>query len=96
MKLKRLCIVTRVSGRGRFGLSAALGDWEEWLGAMEQLSLNLFAILLAGIGTLFVQRRLYVRRRRRLHHEARERAGPPIGQSRREPKPATPGGPTSK
>jgi uncharacterized hydrophobic protein (TIGR00271 family) len=91
-----LISVTTIPAASNIGLSAALGDWEEWLGAMEQLSLNLFAILLAGIGTLFVQRRLYVRRRRRLHHEARERAGPPIGQSRREPKPATPGGPTSK
>ena len=92
-----LISVTTIPAASNIGLSAALGDWEEWLGAMEQLSLNLFAILLAGIGTLFVQRRLYVRRRRRhLHHEARERAGLPIGQSRRGPKPATPAGPTSK
>ncbi len=53
---------------------------------MGQLSLNLSAILLAGIGTLFIQRRLYMRRRREhLHDEAREAAGLPIGHSRRAP-----------
>ena len=48
---------------------------------MEQLSLNLAAILLAGIGTLFIQRRLYLRRRvAHLHDEAREMAGLPAGR----------------
>ena len=38
---------------------------------MAQLTLNLFAIFLAGVGTLYVQRRLYQRRRRaHLHDEA--------------------------
>jgi hypothetical protein len=51
---------------------------------MEQLSLNLCAILLAGVGTLFLQRRLYMRRRvRHLHDEARGIAGLPVGESRR-------------
>ncbi len=52
---------------------------------MEQLALNLGAIFLAAIGTLYLQRRLYMRRRRRhLHDEAREAAGLPIGRSRRD------------
>lgn len=79
-----LISVTTIPAAANIGVAAALGDLDEWLGAMAQLSLNLAAILLAGIGTLFVQRRLYVRRRRlHLHHEAREIAGLPIGRSRR-------------
>ena len=64
-------------------MAAALGDWHEWLGAMEQLSLNLSAILLAGVGTLFVQRRIYLRRRAaHLHDQARVAAGlPPMHRS---------------
>jgi hypothetical protein len=52
---------------------------------MEQLALNLGAIFAACVGTLFVQRRLYVRRRRaHLHDESREAAGLPLGRSRRD------------
>jgi uncharacterized hydrophobic protein (TIGR00271 family) len=80
-----LISVTTIPAAANIGVAAALGDWHEWLGAMEQLSLNLGTIVLAGIGTLFVQRRIYVRRRRdHLHHEARELAGLPLGRSRRE------------
>ncbi len=51
---------------------------------MAQLALNLGAIFLACIGALFIQRRLYQRRRRaHLHDSAREAAGLPIGHSRR-------------
>ena len=51
---------------------------------MEQLSLNLSALLLAGAGTLFVQRRVYLRRRAaHLHDQARVAAGLPLGRSRR-------------
>ena len=52
---------------------------------MEQLAINLSAIVAAGIAVLYLQRRLYVRRRRaHLDHEAREIAGLPLGHSRRE------------
>jgi uncharacterized hydrophobic protein (TIGR00271 family) len=93
-----LISVTTIPAAANIGVSAALGDWHEWVGAIEQLSLNLSAIMAAGIGTLFIQRRLYIRRRRKhLHHEAREMAGLPIGQSRRREKAATgPTTPTSK
>ncbi len=85
-----LISVTTIPAAANIGVSAALGDWHEWVGAMEQLALNLCAILLAGIGTLFLQRRLYVRRRvRHLHDEAREIAGLPIGESRRGKRSAT-------
>ncbi len=79
-----LISVTTIPAAANIGVAAALGDWHEWVGAMEQLSLNLAAIALAGIGTLFVQRRLYLRRRvAHLQAEAREAAGLPLGRSRR-------------
>jgi uncharacterized hydrophobic protein (TIGR00271 family) len=79
-----LISVTTIPAAANIGLAAAYADWAEWRGAMGQLSLNLFAIFLAGVGTLFIQRKLYQRRRRRhLHDAAREAAGLPIGESRR-------------
>ena len=80
-----LISVTTIPAAANIGVSAALGDTEEWVGAMGQLSLNLAAILLAGVGTLYIQRRLYIRRRRRhLQQEGpRHAAGLPIGHSRR-------------
>jgi uncharacterized hydrophobic protein (TIGR00271 family) len=80
-----LISVATIPAAANIGVAAALGDGTEWVGAMEQLALNLSAIMLACIGTLFLQRRLYLRRRRaHLHLEAREAAGLPIGRSRRE------------
>ena len=80
-----LISVTTIPAAANIGVAAALGDGEEWVGAMEQLSINLTAIVAAGVAVLFIQRRLYVRRRREhLGHEAREAAGLPVGRSRRE------------
>jgi hypothetical protein len=79
-----LISVTTIPAAANIGVAAALGDGAEWVGAMEQLTLNLVVIFLAGIGTLYIQRLLYVRRRRRhLYDEAREAAGLPMGRSRR-------------
>jgi uncharacterized hydrophobic protein (TIGR00271 family) len=79
-----LISVTTIPAASNIGVAAALGDTSEWVGALEQLSLNLSAIVLAGIGTLYVQRLFYMRRRRRhLFDEAREAAGLPMGRSRR-------------
>jgi uncharacterized hydrophobic protein (TIGR00271 family) len=73
-----LISVTTIPAAGNIGVAAAYGDGDEWVGAMEQLSLNLTAILAAGIVTLYVQRRLYVRRRREhLRDPVREAAGLP-------------------
>jgi uncharacterized hydrophobic protein (TIGR00271 family) len=78
-----LISVTTIPAAANIGVAAALGDWSEWVGATEQLLLNMSAILLAGIGTLFIQRRIYMRRRRaHLHDEARVAAGLPLGRSR--------------
>ncbi len=80
-----LISVTTIPAAANIGVASALGDWDDALGAAAQLGLNLCAIFLACMGTLFVQRTLYMRRRRtHLHDEARTAAGLPIGHSRRE------------
>ena len=79
-----LVSVTTIPAAANIGVAAAFGDWAEWRGAMLQLALNLVAIVLAGVGTLFVQRRLYMRRRRdHLKDRARAEAGLPLGRRRR-------------
>ncbi len=79
-----LISVTTIPAAANIGVAAALGDLTEWVGAMEQLSINLTAIFVAGIGTLYIQRLLYLRRRRdHLFDESREAAGLPMGRSRR-------------
>ena len=60
-----LISVTTIPAAANIGVAAAFGDWDEARGAVEQLALNLFAIVLAGIVTLSVQRAWYLKRRRR-------------------------------
>ncbi|HEY7949779.1 MAG TPA: DUF389 domain-containing protein [Solirubrobacterales bacterium] len=60
-----LISVTTIPAAANIGVAAALGNWDDWLGAMTQLALNLTAIVLAGVTTLYIQRKLYERRRRR-------------------------------
>jgi uncharacterized hydrophobic protein (TIGR00271 family) len=80
-----LISVTTIPAAANIGVAAAYGDGEEWVGAMTQLAVNLTMITLAGIITLFIQRKIYQRRRiAHLHDEARELAGLPVGRSRRE------------
>jgi uncharacterized hydrophobic protein (TIGR00271 family) len=64
-----LISVTTIPAAANVGVAAALGDEEEWVGAMAQLSLNLSLIVLAGVSVLFIQRRLYLRRRARHRQE---------------------------
>jgi len=59
-----LISVTTIPAAANIGVAAAIADWSEWRGAMTQLIVNLSAILLAGVVTLLIQRRLYERRRR--------------------------------
>lgn len=59
-----LISVTTILAAANIGVAAALGDWSEWRGAMAQLIVNISAIVLAGVTTLYVQRTLYNRRRR--------------------------------
>jgi uncharacterized hydrophobic protein (TIGR00271 family) len=79
-----LISVTTIPSAANIGVAAAYGDWSEWRGAVIQLSVNLVCIVAAGVLTLFIQRRLYVKRRREhLHDPLRERAGLPVGRSTR-------------
>lgn len=81
-----LISVTTIPAAANIGVAAALGNWADWRGAMTQLSLNLIAIVLAGVCTLYVERRLFERRRRRhLDDGTRAAAGLPTedGGSRR-------------
>jgi len=79
-----LISVTTIPAAANIAVAAALGDGAEWVGAMEQLALNLSALFLASIGTLYLQRRIYMRRRvAHLQDSAREAAGLPLGRSRR-------------
>lgn len=61
-----LVSVTTIPAAANIGIAFVYGDWESWRGSLAQLALNVFAILLAGILTLWIQR-LYFRRRR-IHH----------------------------
>jgi uncharacterized hydrophobic protein (TIGR00271 family) len=61
-----LISVTTIPAAANIGVAAALGNWSDWRGAMAQLTVNLTAIVLAGVGTLYVERLLFERRRR--HH----------------------------
>jgi uncharacterized hydrophobic protein (TIGR00271 family) len=80
-----LVSVTTIPAAANIGVAFAYGEWGEWRGAMLQLAVNLTAILLAGVLTLFVERLIYIKRRRaHLQDEAREKAGLPLGRSRRE------------
>ena len=65
-----LVSVTTIPAASNVGVAAAFGDWGEAGGALAQLSLNLSAIALAGVTTLYLQRRLYLSRRR--EHRRRE------------------------
>jgi uncharacterized hydrophobic protein (TIGR00271 family) len=79
-----LISVTTIPAASNIGVAAAYGDWDDAGGAAAQLAINLSAIVLAGVLTLFVQRRLYVtRRRRHLADPVRQAAGLPVGRSAR-------------
>lgn len=79
-----LVSITTIPAAANIGVAAAYGEWHEWAGAMLQLTVNVTGIVLAGVVTLYIQRRLYVRRRRQhLDDHARARAGLPVGHSRR-------------
>lgn len=77
-----LISVTTIPAAANIGVASALGEWGEAGGAAAQLGLNLSAIVLAGVATLYLQRRLYViRRRRHLRDPIRGAAGLPVGRS---------------
>jgi uncharacterized hydrophobic protein (TIGR00271 family) len=76
-----LISVTTIPAAANIGVAAALGNWADWRGAIEQLTLNLSGIVVAGIATLYIQRRLFERRRaRHLADGSRAAAGLPAEQ----------------
>jgi uncharacterized hydrophobic protein (TIGR00271 family) len=80
-----LISVTTIPAAANIGLAAAYGDWPAWRGSVEQLAINVASIIAAGVLTLWIQRLLYQRRRRRhLHDPSRALAGLPVGRSRRD------------
>ena len=79
-----LISVATVPAASNIGVAAAYTDWATAWGATVQLALNLTSIFLAGLITLTLQRRIYMKRRRlHLSDTARLPAGLPIGKSRR-------------
>ena len=80
-----LISVATIPAAAYMGVTIAYGDWEIFSKAAIQLAINLTAIFAAGLLTLYVQRLVYIRRRRAHLSEggARDRAGLP-----RRPEPA--------
>ena len=77
-----LVSVTTIPAASNIAVAATYGDWNEARGAAEQLGINLASIVLAGVITLFIQRRYYVaRRRKHLSDPSRTAAGLPVGES---------------
>ena len=80
-----LVSVTTIPAAANIGVAAAYGAAGEAWGAAAQLAINLTTIVLAGICTLYIQRLLYVRRRRKhLEDPARRAAELPLGRSLKE------------
>jgi uncharacterized membrane protein len=59
-----LISVTTVPAAANVGVAAAVGRWDECLGAATQLAVNLVSLLLAGVATLTIQRQVWHRWRR--------------------------------
>jgi uncharacterized hydrophobic protein (TIGR00271 family) len=77
-----LISVVTIPAASNIGVATAYGDWNEAGGAATQLAINLTAVVLAGVLTMFIQRRYYVmRRRRHLQDPRRAAAGLPVGRS---------------
>jgi uncharacterized hydrophobic protein (TIGR00271 family) len=88
-----LISVTTLPAAANVGVAAAYGEWGEAGGALGQLVVNLVGIVLAGVLTLYVQRRFYVSRRvRHLSDPSRAEAGLPVGHSSRSGRGSTPSG----
>ncbi len=77
-----LISVTTIPAAAAIGVAAAYADWSSWRGSMEQLAINLGAILIAGVLTLLVQSRVFQRRRKR-HRGDFSRAAAGLSTERR-------------
>lgn len=70
-----LISLTTIPAASNVGVAAAYQDWDSLEGSIEQLGLNLGAVLIAGTATLGIQRSLY-RQRRAAHRRAQAAARP--------------------
>ena len=85
-----LISVTTIPAASNIGVAAAYGDWHDAVGAAGQLAINLTSIVLAGVLTLYIQRRYYVARRvKHLRTRAAPRRGCPSGTARSAQPPTT-------
>ncbi|MDX6602455.1 MAG: hypothetical protein QOF13_1657 [Solirubrobacterales bacterium] len=83
-----LISVTTIPAAANIGVAAALGNWDDWVGAMTQLTVNLSAIVIAGVVTLYVERVLFERRRHRhLSDGTRAAGGLPVAPDRSSSRP---------
>ena len=86
-----LISVTTIPSAANIAIAFHYEDWAAWRGSQAQLAINVAAILVAGVLTLWIQRLIYrARRKQHLEDEAREAAGLPIGVSARSPGPTRP------
>lgn len=60
-----LISVTTIPAAANVGVASAYADWDEFAGALAQLTINLVSIIVAGVATLSLQRAAYARRRQR-------------------------------
>ena len=60
-----LISVTTIPAAANLGIAIAYKDWDTAAGSAGQLGVNLLAVLMAGTLTLYIQRLLYLRRKRR-------------------------------
>ena len=65
-----LISVTTIPAAANLGIALAYKDWDTAAGSAGQLGVNLAAILIAGTLTLYIQRLLYLRRKRRRLQQA--------------------------
>jgi uncharacterized hydrophobic protein (TIGR00271 family) len=82
-----LISVTTIPSAAAISLAAAYRDSDAFTGSAAQLAVNVAMILLAGVATLAIQRRLYLRRRKdHLRENSRRAAGlPDPSRPEREP-----------
>jgi uncharacterized hydrophobic protein (TIGR00271 family) len=79
-----LISITTIPAAANIGVAAAYGRWGDAAGAAGQLGINLSGIVVAGVLTLYIQRRYYMTRRvRHLKDPHRAAAGLPVGRSAR-------------
>jgi uncharacterized hydrophobic protein (TIGR00271 family) len=72
-----LISVTTIPAASNVGVAAAYADWSSFRGSLEQLGLNVAALLVAGTATLVVQRVVYGRRRAAHARRRGEATSPP-------------------